>query len=334
MTHGEKTLLCTVATVILCTTAARTAETAGNPYTAIVDRNVFGLKPPPPPPDPEANKPPPPKIFLTGITTILGNKRALLKTTPPPGKPGEPPKEEWYTLGEGQREGDIEVLAIDEKSGTVKVDDFGTITTLNFDSNGVKTASAPAPAMPGAPHPGFTPPAGGMPFAPGAAGHGFTRPMHLPTPAGADASPASRGLTPVYASGNSGYGGTPAYGGATPGYGSPAYGTATPNLALGGTSTPIAGSATAVNAATGQVVQQPAAAVATSSQMSLEQQYLMIEANRLQQQQQAQAAGRAMPPMPPTPLSQGAAGGASGAATTTPTVPSLPLAPTVRQFTQ
>src|SRR5580765_7113869 len=62
---------------------------AGNPYQGIVDRNVFGLRPPPPPPDPELNKPPPPKITLTGITTILGNARALMKTPPPAAKPGE-----------------------------------------------------------------------------------------------------------------------------------------------------------------------------------------------------------------------------------------------------
>ena len=150
MKHGERLLFCTLAGLALCTPGSAVAvDATGSPYQGIVDRNVFGLKPPPPPPDPEANKPPPPKIFLTGITTILGNKRALLKATPP-AKPGEPAKEQFYTLGEGQREGEIEVLEIDEKAGTVKVNDYGTIATLDFDKDGVKVAGGVAPGAPGA----------------------------------------------------------------------------------------------------------------------------------------------------------------------------------------
>ena len=41
---------------------AATADAPGNPYQAIVDRNVFGLKPPEAPPDPALQKPPPPKM--------------------------------------------------------------------------------------------------------------------------------------------------------------------------------------------------------------------------------------------------------------------------------
>ena len=93
-----------------------TTDAQNTPYQSIVDRNVFALKPPPPPPDPEATKPPPVKITLTGITTILGNKRALMKSPAPPGKPGEPAKPEVsYILTVGQREGDVEVIDIDER---------------------------------------------------------------------------------------------------------------------------------------------------------------------------------------------------------------------------
>ena len=78
---------------------------------------MFGLKPPPPPPTPEANKPPPPKITLQGITTFVGIKRVLFKVQMPP-KPGDPPKgEQSFILAEGQRDGDIEVLEIDDKPG-------------------------------------------------------------------------------------------------------------------------------------------------------------------------------------------------------------------------
>jgi len=104
MKHGERMLICSLAGLALCITGnAVGGDSPGNPYQGIIDRNVFGLKPPPPPPDPESTKPPPPKVFLTGITTILGNRRALLKMTPP-AKPGEPAKEQSFTLGEGQRE--------------------------------------------------------------------------------------------------------------------------------------------------------------------------------------------------------------------------------------
>ena len=174
----------------LCAAAtARTAAAADNssPYQGIVERNVFGLKPPPPPPSPEDNKPPPPKILLTGITTILGNKRALMKMTPPVTKPGEQPKEQGFTLAEGERDGGLEVLEIDEKEGTVKVNNYGTVATLNFKDDGVKTApGAPPGAPPGVP-PGMRP---GLPM-PGAPG-GVTpmpnRPLRVPG-AGAPVTP-------------------------------------------------------------------------------------------------------------------------------------------------
>ena len=173
----------------LCVAAtASTAAAADNPYQGIVERNVFGLKPPTPPPSPEDTKPPPPKITLTGITTILGNKRALLKFTPPP-KPGEPAKEESYTLAEGEREGGLEVLEIDEKERTVKVNNYGTVATLDFETNGIKTA-------PAAPPPGVPPPVRpGMPMRgpAGAPGMGTTpmpaRPLRVPPGAGAYVAP-------------------------------------------------------------------------------------------------------------------------------------------------
>ena len=183
MKHGEKMLSCTLAGLALCIAAnAATSEPSGSPYSGIVERNVFGLKPPPPPPGPEDNKPPPPKIFLQGITTFGGVKRALFKAQMP-AKPGEPPKgEQSFILAEGQRDGDIEVLEIDANPpGSVKVNDFGTIITLDFEHNGIKTtAAAPVPGGPprpgiGGPPPGAPganptgPPGGAQPFNPASA---------------------------------------------------------------------------------------------------------------------------------------------------------------------
>src|ERR1700749_2441708 len=83
-----------------------------NPYSAIVERNVFNLHAPPPPINPAdlVKKTPPPKITLTGITTILGKKVTFLTT--PPVKPGAPPDSEMLT--EGQALNAMEVKRCDE----------------------------------------------------------------------------------------------------------------------------------------------------------------------------------------------------------------------------
>jgi len=316
MKRGPRTLICTLAGMALCTSASAAGDDAsGNPYQSIVIRNVFGLKPPPPPPDPEANKPPPPKIWLTGITTILGNKRALLKATPPP-KPGEQAKEQSFTLAEGQREGDIEVLEINEKERTVKVNDYGTITTLDFEKDGVKVAGIPpAPGAPGVPPrpAGFPPAATPGSFAPGGGANVVPRPMRLPNQ-GASVSPAAGGATPAYASAASAYGG-----------GAPALMGGSPNVPYAGTTT---------------VQPQPQAAYGGTPQLTAEQQFLMVEAERLRLQQSGQA--KMYPPIPPTPLSSelnsGAGGSSAGATTPTspalpPRAPSLPpLLPTQKSF--
>ena len=202
MNYGGKMLICLTAGSALCFAAnAVTSEPQDNPYQSIADRNVFSLKPPAPPPDPEVAKPPPVKITLTGITTILGNKRALMKSPAPPGKPGEPAKPELsYILTVGQREGDVEVLDIDEVGGNVKVRNGGVEVTLNIDKDGPKLApsAAPVPGVPGAPGMPVPPMPGGArgiaPLAPGG-NPGFTMPtrtLRLP-PAGTGGSAANTG---------------------------------------------------------------------------------------------------------------------------------------------
>lgn len=289
MKRGRIMLICTVAGLAVCSTSqAVTSETSGSPYQGIVVRNVFGLSKAPPPPDPEANKPPPPKIFLTGITTILGNKRALMKLTPP-AKPGEPAKEQSFTLAEKQRDGEVEVLEIDEKAGTVKVNEYGTIMTLSFTNNGVKAVTGAAP--PGAPNPGgFIPGANpGMP--PGGASP-FARPLRLPTP-GAMNSPAPGGAAAVNPGGASAYaGGALPYGG----------GGSMPAMAGGGLS--VGGTSVALSGSTAAQAQQQAAASPTS-QLPTEQQFLLVEAERARLlQQQAQGVNLHFPPMPPTPFTK------------------------------
>ena len=117
-----------------------------NPYGGIVDRNVFSLKPAPlVDSTPVAPPTPPVKLTLNGITTILGNKRALLHAQIP-AHPPESAKEENYMLTEGQRDGGIEVLSIDEHAGIVKVNNNGLTETLDFVNNGAKAVASVAPA--------------------------------------------------------------------------------------------------------------------------------------------------------------------------------------------
>jgi hypothetical protein len=106
------------------------ADISGHPYTGIAARNVFGLGPlvtqtrgSPPAPLP--------KIVLVGITTLVQDKRALLKVEYP-AQPPEPAKAVSCILAVGQREGPIEVLAIDETAGTVRVNNSGTEMLLSF----------------------------------------------------------------------------------------------------------------------------------------------------------------------------------------------------------
>src|SRR2546430_2641864 len=82
-----------------------------NPYQAIVERNVFGLKPIPPPAPPAEAPKPPVNITLTGITTLFGKKRCFVTIMSAP-KAGAPAAPESKMLGEGERDGGIEIVSI------------------------------------------------------------------------------------------------------------------------------------------------------------------------------------------------------------------------------
>ncbi len=211
MKSGGKMLACVAGGLALCTTSPAATENADLPYQDIVTRNVFALKPPPPPPNPEDNKPPPSKITLTGIWTING-KLALMKTAPPTPKPGEQAKgERFYNLHIGERDGDIEVVDIDEKTGSVTVLNQGVQEILTFEKNGVKLASTPPPAAPGFPGglPGVPPPPTGITPPPMSPQPGF---QGFPTRTIRSTGPASGGITPGFGSAAPAYGTTANYG--------------------------------------------------------------------------------------------------------------------------
>lgn len=273
MMYGLRKLVCLVTGAAVCAQAAADVPdnepSSDNPYQAIVERNVFGLRPPPPPPGPEeAPKPPPPPLTLTGITTMLGKKLAFLKSAPQPGKPGQPPPtEQFYTLAEGQQDGDLLVMQIDENVQTVKVNYAGTVSTLDFINNGAKEKAAPVMAAAGQPgQPGGIP-APPMGVAPGASvpaqGNPSrlslpNRPVRLPAPGAAVTTQGSSGNPSQYG----------AFGG---------------NVSQ----TTDTGNYT-------RTTSRP--------RMTAEEQAILIEVER-ERTRNAVAAGQ-MPPLPPTPLTQ------------------------------
>lgn len=100
-----------------------------NPYAPIVERNIFHLNPPQAAGDAAADATPPPKITPTGIMTIFGTCQALF-TVDGVNKPGQPGKTESYILSEGQRQDDVEVTRIDEKSGVVTFNNHGKVQEI------------------------------------------------------------------------------------------------------------------------------------------------------------------------------------------------------------
>jgi len=132
-----------------------------NPYATTAVRNIFGLSPPAPPPAVDTNallEAGLPKITPTGIMTVFGQSQVLFKVAPA-GKSGPSAKEEYYTLSEGQRQDDIEVVKIDEKKSIVTFNNSGFTQELPLSDaptgGGTQTSSSPGAGnrgtMPGVP---------------------------------------------------------------------------------------------------------------------------------------------------------------------------------------
>jgi uncharacterized membrane protein YgcG len=140
-----------------------------NPYAAVVVRNIFGLVATPPPPDPnikiEASLP---KITPTGIMSVFGHSRVLFKVAGAPAKQGQPAKDEFYILSQGQRQDDIEVTKIDEKNSLVTFDNHGTTQELPLINTPAPNGPAASPSS-GAGNPAMVP---GLPGGVGNSGPG------------------------------------------------------------------------------------------------------------------------------------------------------------------
>ena len=173
MKRVGKLCLCLAGGLVL-NAGLRAAETGSpdNPYAPIAARNVFDIHPPPPV-DLSKQQPaePPPKITLNGITSTVGHLQALFKVAMP-AKPGKPAKDQFYILGEGEAQDDIEVTKIDETGGLVTFKNHGADQEIPLANATASSAPAPAPTgpaagpgpgvRPGFPRPGFAPGGGNV----------------------------------------------------------------------------------------------------------------------------------------------------------------------------
>lgn len=106
-------------------------------YSVILVRNPFGLNPPPPPEQPPPPPPPEPDIDikLTGMTTLLGQQRAFLKTIDPTKKEKN---ETYYSLKVGESKDGLEIVSIDMDAGTVTIRHKDVEKELNMKEDGLK----------------------------------------------------------------------------------------------------------------------------------------------------------------------------------------------------
>jgi len=184
---------------LLLATAAWGDVTApgDNAYHVVVERNAFGLKPPQVLP-PVTNTPPAQKVDVkfTGITSDKSGKKAWLVVPPPPNNRTQNPQ--YLSMREGETQGDIQVLEIDDKENTVKIVNAGTTSVLTFKENGFTTATAAA--MPGNPlmpqgAPGALPMPGVLPTAGGLSAPGIVPALTTPAPGIKTAGVTPTGIT-------------------------------------------------------------------------------------------------------------------------------------------
>jgi hypothetical protein len=260
-----------------CLVAALTA--GANPYSVIGDRNIFGLTDPPvaaPPPVEEEPKILP-GVRITGITTLMGIERALVKLSiPADPKTKTPASEESYILvAGGPAQGGVEVLEIqddpDPAEVKIKVRQGGEESWLSLEKDKVAAARAPAPA----PTAKTVAAANASPAqklamqraaATRARAGGVTRPTGTSQPGGMPSSLATGGLPNRNV--RTAQGGVPG----TPGYGTGVSATQRPNRSR----------------------------VSRDYGLTPEEQVILIEANR--ETTILETTLGAMPPLPPTPL--------------------------------
>src|SRR5271157_2971921 len=101
--------------------AKENADDASNPYSVIVERNIFHLNPPPPPPEPEKPKVELPVVKITGFVNIGDQQKVLFRVQPKDKKDGP----SFYSLSVGENRGEgahkLELVEILPSQEGVKV---------------------------------------------------------------------------------------------------------------------------------------------------------------------------------------------------------------------
>ena len=118
-------------------------EAEENPYLAIVKRNAFDLTDTPP--NTQQKAPEPLKandIKLTGIYIHNGVERAAIALMDQDKKITKPT---YLQLVVGEKQGTIEIKAIDKRAGRVTLLQLGSERELNFKDDAFKTAVSKAP---------------------------------------------------------------------------------------------------------------------------------------------------------------------------------------------
>jgi hypothetical protein len=274
MKRGWKMLVCMAAGLALSASArAATTDSRDKPYDVIPVRNLFALKELPKPVQPPPPVQPTNDIKLQGINFILGRWQVLFKVRFPP-----PRGEMSFVMKEGEGQDEIEVLEINGKARSVTFKNNGIEQVLTMERN-ASTPSAPAGAPPNPGVVSLLPPAGALPTAPPTAPPGVTTARTIPAPerpVRAVSTPA-----PVVAS----YGNVSA--------------PAPTTINLGGRELPV-----------GTPVVQTPTPPRVQSQMTAEEQIIIMEANRELTKKEV-LAGQ-MPPLPPTELTPEGAPGMPG----------------------
>lgn len=297
MTPYRRTVIPLVAAFAAIAFFAFSALAVPTPYQAIVDRNPFSLKPVPiqTAETNQAEASPPVKVILTGITSMFGpsSKRAFLEIIeqqqPAVGKgtpAATPAGPKRPMLGEGDREGDVEVVSIDIEKNIVVIRNAGATSELTFEVQ-KSSPSTPAPNMAANSVPAAAAPAASQPIIIGSSESrgGITMSGGGTSFQGNTAGVTSFGGSTPMAAGNSG--GISSYGGISPtGYGPSAGNPALASIPSRTIRTPTTGN------------QNPP--------MDIASQEVIIEASRIHFEQEAKR--KANPfgplPLPPTMLSR------------------------------
>jgi hypothetical protein len=143
---------------------AETADDTSNPYSVIVERNIFHLSPPPPPPEAEKPKVELPVIKITGFVNIGSTSKVLFLSEPKDKKEGP----FYYSLAEGEKSSDgrFELVRIHPAQDEVDVINDGVPVTLTVKDDSLGSSPAPAASSGEGERPATGNPRSGMPGRP------------------------------------------------------------------------------------------------------------------------------------------------------------------------